>query len=722
MVMSENSLSELNSAQIEQEIAQYIEQLGDHPQPAEVYFNLGDLYASQEKLALAIKNYRQAIALKKDFAAAHRQLALVLAQHDSDRQSADHLFKAFKLNPETVTAQQYYELGQTLQVQNKIPKAIACYRAAIKSQPSFWEAHQNLFSLLLKQKKFEPAIGLYRRGAKNNPQDSRYYLALALAFASRKKWVRACNNYQQAAQIEPSAKIYYHWGLAEYALEEYAQASSHFQAAAELKPSAKIYYHWGLTAYALNQYDQAQQCYQEAISLDHNYVLACYQLGVLWQDQQQWRQAIAAYKQVIALKPKFKRALVNMGRSYRHLQEYDLAIACYQKAIKLIAKTSPLETLAFAGYHQTLAEHPQISAQHYHRLGKLLRAQGHFSQAITAYCESIKLDPQFQLAYIDLQYTPIDQEQSTDLIKFYRQILVQHPQTTIAWGNLGDVLTQSDRLAEAIDCYRRGSYQQAIQLYPHLAESNWQPEKKSGPDFIIAGASKCGTTAIYQYLSHHPQILFSHKKEIDFFWKNYQRGVDWYLAHFPTITDRDDFLTGEATPNYIRFPQVARRIKKTFPHTKIIILLRNPVDRAISWHYHKLNSGLTKLDLATAIATEIERLANVSEAEIINTGYYNPDNILSSLYIYKIRPWIETLGREQFLILNSEDFYLNPLKNMQQVFKFLSLPNCSLDSYPKVNAGSYNQADSTTRKTLSDYFASYNLQLEEYLGMKFNWE
>jgi hypothetical protein len=167
---------------------------------------------------------------------------------------------------------------------------------------------------------------------------------------------------------------------------------------------------------------------------------------------------------------------------------------------------------------------------------------------------------------------------------------------------------------------------------------------------------------------------------------------------------------------------VAQRIKDTFPKTKIIILLRNPVDRAISWHYHKLNTGLTKLDLATAIASEIDRLATVSEAEITNTGYYEPDNILTSLYIYKLKPWIEILGREQFLILKSEDFYLNTRENMEQVFKFLNLPSCPQDNYPKVNAGSYQDVDPNMRRTLVEYFAPYNQQLEKYLGMDFAWE
>ncbi|MGD1919767.1 MAG: sulfotransferase domain-containing protein, partial [Pleurocapsa sp.] len=357
----------------------------------------------------------------------------------------------------------------------------------------------------------------------------------------------------------------------------------------------------------------------------------------------------------------------------------------------------------------------------YYQFAKLLRARGLFTEAIAAYQKTIELDPEFKLAYIDLQYTPTVKNQLAQLIDFYRRIVTQNPNITIAWGNLGDALTQQDRVAEAIECYQKACYQRAIQTYPHLSQLDWLEKQITGPDFIIAGASKSGTSSIYHYLDHHPQVLLSHKKEIDFYWKNFQRGIDWYLAHFPSITDRSDFLTGEATPNYLRFPYIARRIKDTFPKTKIIILLRNPADRAISWHYHKFNTGLTSEDLSTAIATEMERLTTITDEEITKTSFYNPDNLISSLYYYKIRPWIETLGREQFLILKSEDFYQNPAREMKAVHKFLGLSECTLEKYPKVNAGTYNEADSSLRATLIEYFAPYNQRLEEYLGMQFNW-
>ena len=715
-----DTLSKSNPAKIQDAIAKLEARVVHNPQSVQIYLELGNLYVRQQQWQQAQATYRQAIALEPDCVTAHRRLAAVFTELDNISQSANHLFKAFQLQPNAVTAMQHYELGQTLKEQDKPAMAIACYRNAIELQPDFWSAYVTLFAALKEQGKVERAVDVYRQGVRHNSQDSRYYFALASALAERQKWVRACNNYQQAAELEPSARVYYHWGLALEQLQEYSQAGLCFAKAAELEPSAKVYYHWGLALSQLQKYDSAESCYVRAIALKADYESAYYQLGRLQQNRQQWQKAIAAYQKVIALNPQHESSLLNLARVYRQLQQEDLAINFYHQALNYIPDSS-LATV-IAEYQQALAEHSQPAAKQYYRLGKSLRAKSYFPEAIAAYQRAIELDPHFKKAYIDLQYTPVTKEQSDRQIEFYRQIVTKHPNITIAWGNLGDALTQQDRITEAKECYRNGSYQQAVQNYPHLAKLDWKPEQKTGPDFIIAGASKCGTSSIYYYLSCHPQILLSHKKELDFYWQNYHRGIDWYLAHFPTITDRADFLTGEATPNYLRFPQVARRIKDTFPQTKIIILLRNPADRAISWHYHKLNAGLTNDDLETAIATEIKKLATVTEAEITNTGYGDPDNIMSSLYIYKIKPWIELLGRDRFLILKSEEFYSNPLQVMSHVFQFLDLPDCPLSNYPKVNAGSYQPTDPKLRNAIAEYFAPYNRQLEEYLGMEFGWE
>lgn len=717
-------MSELDSVEIEikQAIERCREQIAANPQSAGLYVNLGNLYCQQQQWRLAIQYYRQAIEIQPDLVEAHQHLAKILERQGNRQLASEHLYKSLQLQPTAFNAQQRYQLGQTLEQQQKPAKAIACYRLAIESQPDLDRAYWALADLLLQQGKSERAIAVYRQGIKHNPQNPEYTFALALAFAGQKKWVRACNNFQRTTELEPSAKVYTQWGIAEYELGEYTAARTHLQQALELEANAQTYYHLGLVMLELEQPERATVCWKQAIALRKDYFLAYYQLGLLWQNQQQWQESLIAYRQVMALKQDFVPALVNLGLVQRQLKQFDRSISCYRQAIERGEPGSTLEAHAFAGYQQTLKEHPQITAQLYYQYGKLLRAKGYFPKAIAAFCQTLQLDPYFKNPYIDLQYTPIDESQFPQLIDVYRQIVTEHPDITVAWGNLGDALTQRDRLSEAIECYRTGSYQQAIQTNPNLAQLDWSTPKQLGPDFIIAGASKSGTSSIYYYLSRHPQILLSHKKELDFYWQHYERGVDWYLAHFPSITDRPDLLTGEATPNYLRFPQVAQRIKDTFPQTKIIILLRNPVDRAISWHYHKLNSGLTKLDLATAIETEIGRLATVTEEEITNTGFYDPDNIMSSLYIYKLKPWIETLGRDKFLILKSEDFYADPQDSMAEVFGFLNLPINELENYPTVNAGSYQEVAPEIRKTLADYFAPYNQRLESYLDMEFGWQ
>ena len=679
----------MNPTQIEQAIAKYARQIADKPQPAKVHAQLGELYIQEEKWHKAKDCYQQAVKIEPEYAEAHYNLAQIWIHLDNPQNAANSLNLAYKLQPDLATCQQHYELGQTLEAQHKPGRAIAAYRRAINSQADFWAAYQALGKLLIQQNRIKGAIALYRQGIEQDFQQLQLHLGLARALAAVEQYSQAIKSYQTASQLAPN--------------------------------SAEIYYYWGLTLAQARKLTQAEKYYQKAIALQENYAPAYLKLAKLWQSQGKLDRAIAAYQKVHALQPQDLEIVTDLANIYRSSQQYNLAISCYYEAIKNSLEPAS-ETTAITGYQETLAEYPQVKSQNYYQFAKLLRAKSLFSQAIAAYQQAIKLDPQFKLAYIDLQYTPVAKKQLTELIKFYRQIVTQHPEITIAWGNLGDALTQQDRVDEAIECYRKSSYTQATQNYPYLAKLNWKETKELGPNFIIAGASKSGTSSIYYYLGRHPQVLLSHKKEIDFYWKNYQRGIDWYLAHFPTITDNPDFITGEATPNYLRFPQVAQRIKDTFPQTKIIILLRNPADRAISWHYHKYNSGLTSEDLATAIVTERERLTTVSESEIINTGFYNPDNIMSSLYIYKIKAWMETLGREQFLILKSEDFYEDPSIHMANVFDFLGLPNCPLEKYPKVNAGSYNEIDASLRQTLVEYFAPYNQQLEDYLDMKFDWQ
>src|SRR5437763_1646364 len=114
------------------------------------------------------------------------------------------------------------------------------------------------------------------------------------------------------------------------------------------------------------------------------------------------------------------------------------------------------------------------------------------------------------------------------------------------------------------------------------------------PDFIILGAQRAGTTSLYEYIVDHPQVGAASKKEVHFFDRHYTEGVNWYRAHFPPAVRRQRFenrtgkrfLTGEASPYYLAHPMVPERIAAVAPDARFLILLRNPIDRALSHYYH----------------------------------------------------------------------------------------------------------------------------------------
>jgi tetratricopeptide (TPR) repeat protein len=587
-------------------------------------------------------------------------------------------------------ALKYLVLGQKLQSENLLRQAEECYRQAIASNHQLWEAYQYLADLLIAANQSDAALAVYRQGIQHNPKNARYFFALAQVLTDFKKWHNASLRYQQALKLNPHVS----WG----------------------------YLNWAKVLVELQQWEEAREATNQAIQLKPDLWEAYHHLGKILQHQHQWQGAVSAYQKAIELNSQFLHAYLRLAEVYRHLQQHKSAIDCYNFVVDRAEAKSPLLEQAIASYTTTLENYPQPTAQQYYELGKICRAKSLFPQAISAYQQAIKIEPQFSLPYISIQYTPIKEKQLAELINFYQQLVTENQNIPLAWGNLGDAFSQQNKIAEAITCYQTSCYQRVIKRYPQLANLDWQKPKQNPPNFIIAGASKGGTSSLYNYLSYHPQLLLSHKKELDFFWQNFDYGINWYLAHFPTITDNDNWLTGEATPNYLRFPGVAQRIKAYCPQTKIIILLRNPVDRTISWHYHKINTGLTKGDLENAIAQEIQQLETLSETELMAGGYRPIDNIFSSLYYYQLKAWMEYLPRKQFLILKSEDFYENTAAIMKQVFDFLGIPTQQLKEYSKVNVGSYKNADPAIRRKLSEYFKSYNQQLEELLNLEFNWE
>ncbi len=146
------------------------------------------------------------------------------------------------------------------------------------------------------------------------------------------------------------------------------------------------------------------------------------------------------------------------------------------------------------------------------------------------------------------------------------------------------------------------------------------------PTFIILGAAKCGTTALASFITSHPDVFITNPKEPHFFDGNYEIGVDGYLEKYYSDWTNEK-AAGEATPSYLSTPYVAERIKKSCPNIKLIVILRNPIDRAYSswWMFHA--RGMEPLSFEDAINLEITQLNENNDIESIYSEDMVRDNI-----------------------------------------------------------------------------------------------
>ena len=255
------------------------------------------------------------------------------------------------------------------------------------------------------------------------------------------------------------------------------------------------------------------------------------------------------------------------------------------------------------------------------------------------------------------------------------------------------------------------------------------------PDFIIYGAPRCGTTSLFNYLSEHPSIIPPYSKEVGYFEFNYKKGINWYKFYFPTIFSKYKiqdkfskyFVTGEASATYIHNPKSTLRIKNTIPNVKLIVMLRNPVDRAFSQYFKIVKLGREKLSFEEAIEKEHCRLKG-EEEKMLNTekysmNYHNYSYISAGIYINRLKILFDTFNRKQILIIRSEDFYNDPEKVYEETLSFLNLPKWKLTNYKKYNYYTDQpKMDSKLRKKLLEFYRPYNEKLYNLLGKDMKWD
>lgn len=263
-----------------------------------------------------------------------------------------------------------------------------------------------------------------------------------------------------------------------------------------------------------------------------------------------------------------------------------------------------------------------------------------------------------------------------------------------------------------------------------LARRPGGPPRGRLPDFLLLGAQKCGTSFLFGLLNGHPDVEPAVLKEISYFSNFPEKGTDWYRSCFPAPARGEGgrpIRTWEASPNYLFYPDAPRRAAETAPDAKLIMLLRNPVDRAYS-HYNHQASGVHE-PLPTfeeALDAEEERMRPAREGapgeEHLSVNFPRFSYASRGMYADQIMRWRAHFPENQILVVGSEDLYADPRRTLAGVLGFLGLP--AWEPGPvrrprkKRAAAPMNPA---TRERLDAFFSPHNRRLYSLLGRDFGW-
>jgi len=190
------------------------------------------------------------------------------------------------------------------------------------------------------------------------------------------------------------------------------------------------------------------------------------------------------------------------------------------------------------------------------------------------------------------------------------------------------------------------------------------------PNFLIIGAMKSGTTALYYYLAQHPQVYMSPVKEPNFFCSEGQASREDTVARLETYQGlfkdvSDEKVIGEASHCYLYEPEAAVRIQQYLPDAKFVAVLRDPVDRAYSHFLHMVRNGTEPLtDFGQALREEVASACQ-------NRGFQ--DYVGRGLYHDQLERYFDVFGRERVKVYLYEDLSNGPVGVLQDTFRFLQV-------------------------------------------------
>lgn len=474
------------------------------PDWAEVYANLGSLYAQQQQWLKALRCYRRTLALNRELVEIEHNIKRLWACLHQAKTGIDELYQAFLAEPQKVAAQDHLELGNVLLESRREVEAVICYRQALQRDPKLSKARQQLEKLdrnaeTLDQQNVKHDLS-YTNGKNGHkplrPQSALELCQLGNRYRQQQQWEQAVSCYEKAVQLDPDfaqAHWYFAKGLEglgklDAATERYFQALS---LQSELASAIELC-RFGDLFLQKDQIDRALACYQWATQQDKNLAEAHFQMAAVLSRQEHYEAAVISYRQAIKLQPSGS-GYHQLGDVLQKLQQWEMAAETYQQAIELdpdfswshnnlgdvLMQLGQWEAAATA-YGQAIKLNPQFYWSHYN-LGEAFAQQNQWERAIAAYQSAVQLQPNGEA--VDKLHHALHQRAKRDLntaLNYYQQALEQNPtnlelhhraidiqpSNPELYINLAQALLRQGQLDQASICY-----EMVLQLQPEFAKT-----------------------------------------------------------------------------------------------------------------------------------------------------------------------------------------------------------------------------------------------------------
>ncbi|WP_017571313.1 sulfotransferase family protein, partial [Nocardiopsis halotolerans] len=247
------------------------------------------------------------------------------------------------------------------------------------------------------------------------------------------------------------------------------------------------------------------------------------------------------------------------------------------------------------------------------------------------------------------------------------------------------------------------------------------------PDFLICGAQRSGTTSLFRSLCQHPSVTGpTLRKGVHFFDTGYHRDLNRYRSYFPLRATLRGRRVVESSPYYLFHPLAAERIGRDLPDVRVVVILRDPVERAYSAHAHETARGFETEPFARAVELEEGRLAGEEERLAADPGYRSHSHqhhgyVARGHYVDQLTRMEKHLGRDRMHVVDHADLFDGTTAALSRIERFLGLPDGPGVAPGKHNARARATMPEGLRAELAARFADSDTRLAAWWGRTPSW-